>query len=129
MDRTLDDQQVIVRNRICGFRTERDATPGCGRDPDYRWLRFFPQQVAASGFAAGGDSNRSIQAVRARAGGLQLDLPANGDCQPRHEVRRAINARRLLVVEAVEVASGRSLHPAGMTVAPAGTPAGPRVRS
>ncbi len=123
MDRTLAELEVIVRNRICKVCTERTADGQCGLEQpsSCALFRLFPQVAQAIQSVNSDDIQQYINAIRQNVCSACADQAADGSCETRQQVRCALDAYLLLVVDAIEEATGKTfdkenLHPAGATL-------------
>ena len=110
MDRTLAELEELVRNRICGVCSDRkmDGTCGLEEPGQCALFRLFPQVAEA------------IQTYRKRQSSRITSTPSggtcvrcaprrrsDGSCGLRQQVQCALDAYLLLVVEAIEEATGK----------------------
>ena len=110
MERSLAELEAIVRKRICGLCTERTVSGECGLEkPSSRALfRLFPEVAAAIQSVSSDDINDYIQAIRAGVCSQCHEQAADGSCETRQIVRCALDAYLLLVVDAIEEATGKT---------------------
>ena len=116
MDRPLVELESIVRNRICNVCTERTVEGQCGlEEPSSCALfRLFPQVAQAIQSVKSDDIQEYLDAIRANVCSVCVDHAADGSCETRQEVRCALDAYLLLVVDAIEEATGKTLNKGGL---------------
>ena len=109
MDRSLAELENIVRNRICKLCTERNAGGECGLEEPSGCALFllFPQVAKAIQSVTSDDIHQYIEAIRAQVCTVCQDRAADGSCETRQMVRCALDAYLLLVVDAIEEATGK----------------------
>jgi hypothetical protein len=111
----LAQLEAIVRNEICAVCTERDRNGNCGLEDasSCALFRLFPQ-VAQAIQSVNSDKVRDyIDAIRRNVCSVCTDHAGGGSCALRQEVRCALDAYLLLVVEAIEDATGKTFNRAG----------------
>jgi hypothetical protein len=115
MERTLGELEAVIRDRICSVCTDRAVDGGCGlEDPNTCALfRLFPQVAEAVQSVSSEDIRDYAGAIRENVCAICRDQTIDGDCAKRREVRCALDAYLLLIVDALEEATGRSLRRAG----------------
>ena len=116
MDRPLVELESIVRNRICNVCTERTVEGQCGlEEPSSCALfRLFPQVAQAIQSVKSDDIQEYLDAIRANVCSVCVDHAADGSCETRQEVRCALDAYLLLVVDAIEEATGKTFNKGGL---------------
>jgi hypothetical protein len=132
MDRSLIELEAIVRNRICKVCTERTGDGECGLETpsSCALFRLFPQVAQAIQSVNSDDIRPYIEAIRAGVCSVCQDQAADGSCETRHQVRCALDAYLLLVVDAIEEATGKTFDKTGIHPFSAGSAArpGPQIR-
>jgi hypothetical protein len=120
MQRSLAELEAIVRNRICKVCTSRTVNGDCGlEEPSSCALfRLFPQVAQAIQSVQSDDIHQYIDAIRARVCSVCKDQAEDQSCETRQQVQCALDAYLLLVVDAIEEATGKtfdktSLRPTG----------------
>jgi hypothetical protein len=115
MARSLAELEAIVRKRICGVCSDRAEDGACGlENPDTCALfRLFPQVAKAIQSTASEDIQDYIQAIRTHVCSICVEQAADGSCEARRQVRCALDAYLLLVVDAIEEATGKRFPRAG----------------
>jgi hypothetical protein len=126
MDRSFDELEAIVRNRICAVCTERTDQGECGlENPSTCALfRLFPQVAQAIQSVRSDDIQQYIDAIRGKVCSVCHEQEPDGSCEVRRQVQCSLDAYLLLVVEAIEEATGKTFDKTGLS--PLG--AGPAVR-
>ena len=122
MERSLVELESIVRNRICSVCTERTVDGQCGlEEPSSCALfRLFPQVAQAIQSVKSDDIQQYIDAIRGNVCAVCADQARDGSCETRQEVRCALDAYLLLVVDAIEEATGKTFDKHGLGAAGAG---------
>jgi hypothetical protein len=110
MDRNLAELEAIVRNRICHVCTSRTEEGECGlEEPSSCALfRLFPQVAQAIQSVQSDDIRQYIEAIRRNVCTVCQDRASDGSCEARQQVRCSLDAYLLLVVDAIEEATGRT---------------------
>jgi len=132
MDRSFEELEVIVRNRVCGVCTERTDEGQCGlEDPSACALfRLFPQVAQAIQSVNSNDIQPYIDAIRRNVCSVCQELEQDGSCESRRQVQCSLDAYLLLVVDAIEEATGKTFDKtliSPLAAAPAVGP-GPQIR-
>lgn len=109
MDRTSVELEEIVRNRICGVCSDRKTDGTCGLEDTSQCalFRLFPQVVEAIQSTHSDNLEDYIDAIRRKVCSVCTGQDHSGDCNLRQEVQCALDAYLLLVVEAIEEATGK----------------------
>jgi hypothetical protein len=109
MERSLAELESIVRNRICSVCTERLAAGGCGLEKTESCALFdlFPRVAKAIQSTNSNDIHEYIEAIRRDVCPVCLDQDSDGSCERRLQVRCALDAYLLPVVDAIEEATGK----------------------
>jgi hypothetical protein len=110
MERSIAELESIVRNRICPVCTERTAEGDCGlEEPSACALfRLFPEVARAIQTVQSDDIQQYVDAIRRQVCTQCADQESDGSCETRHRVQCALDAYLLLVVDAIEEATGRT---------------------
>jgi hypothetical protein len=108
MKRSLAELEALVRNRICKVCTERTAAGECGLEEpaSCSLFRLFPQVAQAIESVRSDDINEYVAAIRRNVCPV-CEEQADGSCEKRQQVRCALDAYLLLVVDAIEDATGK----------------------
>ena len=122
MDRSLVELESIVRNKICQVCTERTVDGQCGlEEPSSCALfRLFPQVAQAIQSVKSDDIQQYIEAIRRNVCGVCADQARDGSCETRQQVQCALDAYLLLVVDAIEDATGKTFNKQGLGTSGAG---------
>ena len=109
MDRSLVELESIVRNRICAVCTERTADGGCGLEQSAGCALFdlFPRVAQAIQTTNSDDIQQYIGAIRRDVCSVCLEQDPEGSCERRRQVRCALDAYLVPVVDAIEEATGK----------------------
>jgi len=110
MDRSLAELEAIVRKRICTVCSDRTADNQCGlQEPSSCALfQLFPQVALGIQSVNSDDIGDYIAAIRANVCSVCWDRQSDGSCETRKMVRCALDAYLLLVVDAIEEATGKT---------------------
>jgi len=124
MEHSLIELEAIVRNRICKVCTERTVEGQCGLEQpsSCALFRLFPQVAQAIQSVNSNDIQQYITAIRQNVCSVCVDHAADGSCETRQQVQCALDAYLLLVVDAIEEATGKTfdksnIHPSGAPIA------------
>jgi hypothetical protein len=122
MERSLVELESIVRNRICKVCTERTVDGNCGlEEPSSCALfRLFPQVAQAIQSVDSDDVQQYIEAIRHNVCAVCADQARDGSCETRQQVQCALDAYLLLVVDAIEEATGKVFDKQGLDSAGTG---------
>lgn len=110
MARSTAELEAIVRDRICRVCTSRTVSGDCGLEEPSSCALFqlFPQVAAAIQSVHSDDIQQYIEAIRREVCSVCAGQAADGSCETRQQVECALDAYLLLVVDAIEEATGRS---------------------
>ena len=119
MGHSLVELESIVRNRICNVCTERTVDGQCGlEEPSSCALfRLFPQVAQAIQSVNSDDIQQYIDAIRRNVCAVCADQASDESCETRQQVRCALDAYLLLVVDAIEEATGKTFDKQGLGAA------------
>ena len=117
MAHTLVELESIVRNRICRVCTDRTVDGQCGLEqPDTCALfRLFPQVAEAIQSTHSDNIQEYIDAIRRGVCSVCTAQASDGSCESRQQVQCALDAYLLLVVDAIEEATGKSFDRTDIT--------------
>jgi hypothetical protein len=120
MKRTLDELEAIVRARVCGVCSDRTVDGECGRDEPATCglFRLFPHVANAIEATHSDDIRDYIESIRKRVCTICEAEMSDGSCQERAEVRCALDAYLMLVVDAIEEATGKEFDRGFLAQAP-----------
>jgi hypothetical protein len=115
MQRTLGEIEAIVRDKICRVCSDRTVDGNCGLEhpSGCALFRLFPQVAKAIQSVHSDDINDYIQAIRLGVCSVCNDQMPDGSCETRSQVQCALDAYLLLVVDAIEEATGRKFDRTG----------------
>jgi hypothetical protein len=110
MGQSLVELESIVRSKLCKVCTERTVDGECGlEEPNSCALfRLFPQVAEAIHSVKSDDIQQYIDAIRRNVCPVCIDRASDDSCETRQEVRCALDAYLLLVVDAIEEATGKT---------------------
>jgi hypothetical protein len=113
MESSLAELETIVRNRICGVCSERNANGTCGLpDPaGCALFQLFPQVAQAILATDSPDIRNYIEAIRRGVCSVCAAQDSGGNCEVRREVRCALDSYLLLVVDTIEEATRKVFDP------------------
>ena len=124
MTRTLEELETLVRERICGVCTDRTASGECGlEDPGSCALfRLFPQVARAIESTNSDDINDYIHAIRGQVCSVCAQQNSDGSCESRKQVACALDAYLILVIGAIEEATGKTFDRTNIAIPPISAP-------
>jgi len=127
MDRSFEELEAIVRNRICNVCTERTVEGECGleKPSSCALFRLLPQVVQAIQSVNSDDIQPYIEAIRRNVCAVCEDQAQDGTCETRRAVQCSLDAYLLLVVDAIEEVTGKSFDKSSIPIMPAGPAARP----
>ena len=132
MDRSFEELEAIVRNRICGVCTERTDEGRCGLEDSSSCalFRLFPQVAQAIQSVNSNDIQQYIDAIRRNVCSVCEEQAQDGSCEVRRQVQCSLDAYLLLVIDAIEEATGKTFDKTKIRTLLAGTavPPGPQIR-
>jgi len=110
MERSLEELEKIVRDQICRVCSDRKVDGSCGlEDPGTCALfSLFPQVARAIQSTHSDDIRDYVQAIREQVCTICEARAADGSCETRDRVACALDAYLLLIVDAIEEATGRN---------------------
>jgi hypothetical protein len=110
MDRSTAELEAIVRNRVCKLCTERSLDGECGLETpsSCALFRLFPQVALAIQSVRSDDIRPYIEAIRRNVCSVCEEQAGDGTCETRRQVQCALDAYLLLVVDAIEEATGKT---------------------
>jgi hypothetical protein len=128
MDRSQAELEAIVRKRICSLCTERTVQGQCGLEEPSQCALFqlFPQVVQAIQSVSSDNILDYIEAIRANVCSVCHERQSDGSCETRQMVRCALDAYLLLVVDAIEEATGKTFNKSQLSVIGSQSSAGTR---
>jgi hypothetical protein len=110
MTQSLGELESIVRNKICKLCTERTVNGECGLEEPTgcALFRLFPQVALAIQSVHSDDVGPYIEAIRRNVCSVCNEQASDGSCETRQMVQCALDAYLLLVVDAIEEATGKT---------------------
>jgi hypothetical protein len=128
MNRSLTELEALVRDRICSVCTQRTGEGECGLEQPSTCalFRLFPQVAQAIQSVQSNDIQPYIDAIRHNVCSVCVDQAQDGSCETRREVQCSLDAYLLLVVDAIEEATGKTFDKRGLGVAQIGITPQPR---
>jgi len=121
MERSMDELERVVRERICAVCSDRSVDGTCGLEnpASCALFRLFPQVAAAIQSTNSNDIQDYILAIRNGVCSTCHEQAADGTCEARRQVRCALDAYLLLVIDAIEEATGKRFgRPSGFARGP-----------
>jgi hypothetical protein len=116
MERSLEQLETIIRDQVCRVCSDRRVDGTCGLEEPSRCalFRMFPQVARAVQSTHSDDIRDYVQAIRDQVCTVCEEQAADGSCETRENVACALDAYLLLIVDAIEEATGRKFErPAG----------------
>jgi hypothetical protein len=112
MERSLKELETIVRATVCRVCTDRNNDGSCGlEDPGSCALfRLFPQVARAIRTTQSDDIRDYVKAIREQVCSICEQQASDGTCETRDNVACALDAYLLLIVDAIEDATGRKFQ-------------------
>jgi hypothetical protein len=112
MKRSLAEVEAIVRNKICRVCSDRTAHGDCALEQPSgcALFRLFPEVAKAIQSVQSDDINDYVQAIRLGVCSVCHEQTADGNCEARKHVQCALDTSLLLIVDAVEEATGRRFN-------------------
>jgi hypothetical protein len=109
MQRSVAELESIVRDRICRVCTDRAASGECGLEEPSSCILFqlFPQVANAIESVHSVDICDYIDAIRRNVCSICTHQDSEGRCESRQQVRCVLDSYLLLVVDAIEEATGQ----------------------
>jgi hypothetical protein len=98
-----------------------DGQCGLEEPTDCALFRLFPQVAQAVQSVDSDDIQPYIDAIRRNVCSVCADRAADQSCETRQQVRCALDAYLLLVVDAIEEATGKTFDKQGLGVAGGGS--------
>ena len=112
MVRSLEELETIIRATVCRVCTDRNNDGSCGlEDPGSCALfRLFPQVACAIQTTHSDDIRDYVKAIREQVCSVCRMQDDDGQCETREKVECALDAYLLLIVDAIEEATGRKFQ-------------------
>lgn len=117
MNRSLEELEAIVRAKVCSVCSDRTVDGQCGLEEPLRCalFRLFPLVAKAIVSTQSNDIRDYIQAIRNTVCSVCVDKASDGSCEFRRDVRCALDAYLMIVVDAIEEATGKRFDRAVLT--------------
>jgi hypothetical protein len=111
MQRTITELEDMIRRRICGICTDRRIDGSCELEDtaSCALFRLFPQLAEAIQSVHSNDIRDYIQAMRAKVCSICSQQAPDGTCEARQQVRCALDAYLIFIVDDIEEATGKSI--------------------
>ena len=112
MERSLEEMETIIRDQVCRVCSDRKEDSTCGLEDPGRCalFRMFPQVARAVQSTHSDDIRDYVQAIRDQVCTVCEEQDADGSCETRESVACALDAYLLLIVDAIEEATGRKFE-------------------
>lgn len=112
MERSLEELERVVRDTICRVCSDRKEDGTCGLEipGTCALFRMFPQVAQAIQSTNSDDIRDYVQAIRDQVCTVCIGQDADGSCETRENVACALDAYLLLIVDAIEEATGRKFE-------------------
>jgi hypothetical protein len=114
------DLEALVRSKVCGVCSDRTTEGECGREqPETCALfRMFPLVARAIQSTQSDDIRDYVEAIRKDVCAVCEAEMTDHSCDERAQVRCGLDAYLMLVVDAIEEATGRQFDRALLTQPP-----------
>lgn len=125
MERSLEELETIIRDQVCRVCSDRKVDNTCGLEEpgNCALFRMFPQVARAVQSTHSDDIRDYVQAIREQVCTVCEEQAADGSCQMRESVACALDAYLLLIVDAIEEATGRKFdRPSGFVKSSSAVP-------
>jgi hypothetical protein len=115
--------EAILRAKVCGICSDRTEAGECGREaPETCALfRLFPQVVRAIQSTSSDDIRDYVDAIRKQVCSVCESEMTDHTCEDRAQVRCALDAYLMVVVDTIEEATGKQFDRAVLAQPPAVT--------
>ena len=112
MERSLEEIERIVRDTVCRVCSDRKEDGSCGLENPGRCALFqlFPQVANAIQMTHSDDICDYVKAIREQVCSVCAMQDADGACETRENVACALDAYLLLIVDAIEEATGQKFE-------------------
>ena len=112
MERSLEDLEKVIRDQVCRVCSDRTVDGTCGLEQPGRCalFRMFPQVALAVQSTHSDDIRDYVQAIRDQVCAVCQEQAADGSCETRENIACALDAYLLLIVDAIEEATGRKFE-------------------
>jgi hypothetical protein len=112
MERSLVELERILRARICRVCSDRREDGSCGLEEprDCAIFRSLPEVARAIRATQSDDVADYVRAIRSQVCSVCFQQAADGSCEVRQQVRCALDAYLILIIDAIEEATGRTFE-------------------
>jgi len=112
MERSLAELEEILRGRICRVCSDTREDGSCGLEEprDCAIFRYLPEVARAIQATESDDVGDYIRAIRSQVCSTCYQQAADGSCEMRQQVRCALDAYLILIIDAIEEATGRTFE-------------------
>lgn len=109
MQRSPAELEAIVRKKICSVCADRSVDGTCGLEEPSSCALFqlFPQVAKAIQSVDSNAVEDYLRVIRRDVCTVCIEQAAGGGCELRRQVRCALDAYLLLIVEVIEEATGK----------------------
>jgi hypothetical protein len=109
MERSVQELESIIRDRICGVCSDRLANGHCGLEnpSSCALFRLFPQVARAINATNSDNIDDYVRAIRRNVCSVCEEQEADGSCEQRRQVQCALDAYLILIVGVIEEATGK----------------------
>jgi len=106
---SLGELEQILRARICRVCSDRREDGSCGleKPADCAIFRYLPELARAIQATESADVKDYVRSIRSQVCSICPQQAADGSCELRQEVRCALDAYLILIVDAIEEAIGK----------------------
>jgi len=111
MERSLGELEPILRARICRVCSARREDGSCGLEnpAECAIFRYLPEVARAIQATDSTEVADYLRAIRSQVCSICPQQAADGSCALREQVRCALDAYLILIVDAIEEATGKPL--------------------
>src|SRR5204863_9941537 len=109
MERSVQELESIIRDRICAVCSDRMVNGDCGLEnpSSCALFRLFPEVARAIQATESNDIDDYVRAIRRNVCSVCEEQEADGSCEQRRQVQCALDAYLILIVGAIEEATGK----------------------
>jgi len=117
MSPTLEELEARVRERICRVCSDRALDGSCGLEDPSRCSLFhlLPEVAKAIQSTSSDDIGDYVRAIRENVCTVCNERAADGSCEVRDQVRCALDAYLILIVEVIEETTGKTFSREGVS--------------
>ena len=121
MERSLAELEQILRTRICAVCSDRRDDRSCSLEEPEECAIFRHLPLVAHAIRATDSTDVAdyVRAIRSNVCDICSQQAADGSCEMRQQVRCALDAYLVLIIDAIEEATGRTFErPAQQPILP-----------